>query len=95
MSVVTGYNISVKVYNKISKYNDLEIKTEKKFYLKISPVKALGMIKEETYKDVNNIPDSLSQYEIQKKLYFAELLIFLWDYYQCDWKISPKSDGKN
>ena len=54
MSVPKDKNISVKEYNKISKFEDLEIKAEKIGHLKITTVPvivvALGMIEEETDK---------------------------------------------
>ena len=38
MSVPTGNKISVKEYNKIRKYKDLEIKTEKMWHFKTTAV---------------------------------------------------------
>ena len=49
MSVPTEENISIKEYNKMSKYEDLEIEIEKMWYLKTTTVSlivgTLGMIK--------------------------------------------------
>ena len=73
MSVRRDNKISVKEYNKISKYKDLEIKIEKMYHLKtnIVPVIAgtLATIKEGTDKHINKIPGSPSLYEIKKKCY--------------------------
>ena len=69
MSVPTDNYISVKEYNKISKYKYLEIEIEKTRHL-IVPllVGALGMIKKGTDKHINKIADSSSLNEIQKKI---------------------------
>ena len=56
-------------------------------------VGTLGMIKKETEKRINKIPDNPNQYEKQK-MHFAELLISLEECYQCVWKISPKRGSK-
>ena len=59
MSVPTDNNISVKEYNEISKYKDLEIEIEKNWHLKTTtlPVKvgALDIIKKRTDKHINKI----------------------------------------
>ena len=69
-------------------------------YLKVPVVVgALDMIKKGTDKHINKIPDSLNIDEIEKtkkqktknkKKHFAELLISLEEYYQCDWKRGKK-----
>ena len=53
----------------------------------------LVIIKKSTDKHIK-IPGCPNQYEIQK-INFAEMLISLEKYYQCDWKISPKRNNKN
>ena len=87
MSVLTDNNITKKYYN-ISKYKDLEIEIEKMWLTKniTEPVivGSLGMIQKATYKDLNKIPSSPSQYVI-KKLLFVELLISLGGYNQYYW----------
>ena len=52
------------------------------------------MFKKGTDKHVNKIPDSPSQYEIQKKMPFLELFVLIEDY-QCNWKIATKRASKN
>ena len=63
-------NISVKEYNKISKYKDLEMEIEKMWHLKTTTVLgivwALDIIKKRTDKHINKIINSPSLYEIQK-----------------------------
>ena len=63
-------NISAKEFEKLSKYEDLEIEITKmwKMETKTIPVivGALGMIKKGTQKYVNEIPGNLSLAEIQK-----------------------------
>ena len=70
MSVSTDNNISVKKYNKISNYKDLEIETEKMWHLKTTTLSvimgALDIIK--TWKHINKISSRL--YEIQKNSTF-------------------------
>ena len=58
-------------------------------------VRSLGMIKEGIHKHTNKMPENPSLYEIQKKIYFAVLLISLGDYYQCNRKMSPTEVAKN
>ena len=63
-------NILVEEYNKISKYKNLEIETEKIWHLKTTVaviVGALHIIKKGTEERINKIPGSLSLFEIQKK----------------------------
>ena len=66
MVVLIDNNISVKKYNKISKY--LEIEIEKMKHLKTISIPvivgAIAMIKEETYKHMNKIFNSLGLHEI-------------------------------
>ena len=69
-SVSSDSNISVKEFEKLSKYKDLEIEITKmwKMNTKTIPVivGALGKIKKQTQKYVNQIPGNLSLAEIQK-----------------------------
>ena len=70
MAVPTGNNKSVKEYNKMNKYKDLEIEIEKMWLLKTTTVPvilgALGVMKKGTDKCINKIPGSPSFYEIEK-----------------------------
>ena len=62
-------NISIKEYNEISKYKDLEIRIENMWHLKTTTVPvvvgALSMIKKGTDKYISKILASSSLYEIQ------------------------------
>ena len=82
MAVPTDNNTSVKQYNYIRKYNDPEIEIEKIRHLKtlLEIVGYQVRIQKGTDKHVNMKPGDLSQYNTQKLL-FAELLIFLEEYY--------------
>ena len=75
MSIPTDNNMSVKEYNKISKYKDQEIERENMWHLKTTTVLvivgALGMIKKGIDKHINKISGSPSLYEIQKTAPFA------------------------
>ena len=59
MSVPRDNNVSIKDYNTISKYKDLEIKIEKMWLLKTFPVTVIvvsqGMIKKGIDRHMNNI----------------------------------------
>ena len=70
MSVPSDSNISVKEFEKLSKYKDLEIEIAKMWKMKTKTIPvtvgALGMIKKGTQKCVNEIPGNLSLVEIQK-----------------------------
>ena len=70
MSVPTDKNVSAKVFEKLSKYKDLEIEIEKMWQLKttIIPVVvgALGLIKKGTIDYLKKIPGEPSLSEIQK-----------------------------
>ena len=87
--MLSNSNISVKEYYKISKYKNLKIEIEKIWHLKTTTmpviVGALGMIKKG---QINTLIRYLTvpAYMKYKKLHFAELLISLGDYYQCDLK---------
>ena len=78
MVVPTDNSISVKEYDEINKYKNLKIEIEKMWHIKtiIVPVivGTLGMIKKGKDKHINKITDCSRQYEIQKKMHFAELL---------------------
>ena len=71
MSKATDNNSRDKEYNRINKYKDLEINTEKMWLLKSTTVLvivgALVMIKKETDKYINKIHSSPSLYKMQKK----------------------------
>ena len=78
-------NISVKKYNEINKYNNLEIEIKK-----ILIVGTLGMIKKKTDKHFNKMDQQSQPMWNTKKLNFVGLLISLRESNQCDWKISAK-----
>ena len=71
ISIPTDNNISVKEYNKISQYKDLEIEIEKMWYFKTTTVsvmvEAQGMSKKETDKHMNKISGCHDLYEIAPK----------------------------
>ena len=77
-------DISVQEYDKISKYKNLDIETEKILHLNSGTmtVVALGTIKKETLTRYLAVP----AYKENKKLLFAELLISSRKYYQHEWK---------
>ena len=92
MPVLTDNNISLKEYNKTSKYKDLEIEIE----IIIVPVivGALGMINKGIDKHINKLSGSPSQYKIPAKLHFAGLLIFLENTLNVNEKKTPKNVRK-
>ena len=49
-------------------------------------VGALSMIKKGTDEQIVKITGCPSKYEILKNMHFAELLISIGEYYQCEWK---------
>ena len=69
-SVSSDSNISAKEFEKLSKYKDLEIEITKMWKMKTKTIPvivgALGMIKKQLQKYVNQIPGNLSLAEIQK-----------------------------
>ena len=69
-SVSSDSNISVKEFEKLSKYKDLEIEITKMWKMNTKTISvivgALGKIKKQTQKYVNQIPGNLSLAEIQK-----------------------------
>ena len=80
MSVPTDNKISVKEYNKISKYIKKEIEQMRHFKTTTIPVSvgSLSMTQKGTDKYIIKIPGSRSQYEIQEKqMYFTWLFISL------------------
>ena len=88
MSVSTDNNISVKEYNKISKYKDLEIEIEKKSGTLKQPIMTVivgvrGMIKKGTDECITRYL-ALLAYMKYKIMYFAELLISFGEYCQRD-----------
>ena len=65
LSVLTDNDKSVKEYDKISKYKDLEIEIEKNMtFLKLTRRGALDIIKKGTDKPINKIPGNPNLYEI-------------------------------
>ena len=68
MSVPSDSNISVKEFEKLGKYKDLEFYIAKMWKMKTKPIPVivgtLGMIKKGTQKYVNEIPGNLSLAEI-------------------------------
>ena len=70
MSVPTDKNISVKVFDKLSKYKDLEIEIQKMWNLKTITVPvvigALGMIRKGTQDFIDKVPGEHNLQQIQK-----------------------------
>ena len=70
MSVPSDRNVSAKVFEKLSKYKDLEIEIEKMWHLKTRTIPvvvgALGLIKKGTSQYLEMIPGDPSLQEIQK-----------------------------
>ena len=66
MSVPSDSNISAKEFEKLSKYQDLEIETGKMLKMKTVIVGALALIKKGTHKYVNEIRRNLALAEIPK-----------------------------
>ena len=70
MSVPTDKNVSANVFEKLSKYKDLEIEIEKMWQLKTTTIPvvvgALGLIKKGTIDYLKKIPGEPSLSEIQK-----------------------------
>ena len=56
-------------------------------------VGALGMIKKAADKHINKI--QAETVRNTKKMHGVELLLSSGEYYQCDWKISPKRNSKS
>ena len=60
MSIPSDRNVSAKVFEKLSKYKDLEIEVEKMWHLKTRTlpvvIGALGLIKKDTDKFLEQIP---------------------------------------
>ena len=73
----TDNNISVREYNKINKYKDLEIEIEIMWHLTVPVVvQVLGMINRRIDKPIKNISGCFNQYEIQKKCIFGNGYVF-------------------
>ena len=72
MSVIIDYNKSVKEYNRISKYENLEMKTAQIWYLHITTgsviVRAHGMMKKEVDKDINKTPGSPASIKYKRNI---------------------------
>ena len=70
MSVPSDRNVSAKVFEKLSKYKDLEIEVEKMWHLKTKTlpvvIGALGLIKKDTDKFLEQIPGKPRLEEVQK-----------------------------
>ena len=70
MSIPSDRNVSAKVFEKLSKYKDLEIEVEKMWHLKTKTlpvvIGALGLIKKDTDKFLEQIPGNLRLEEVQK-----------------------------
>ena len=73
VSVPSDSNISVKEFEKLSKYKDLEIEIAKMWKMKTKTIPAivgaLGMIKKRIQKYFNEIPGNLSLAQIQKIMF--------------------------
>ena len=70
MSVPSDNNVAAKVFEKLSKYKDLEIEIEKMWHLKTKTlpvvVGALGLIRKGTADFIDKLPGSPSLSEVQK-----------------------------
>ena len=70
MSVPSDNNVTAKVFEKLSKYKDLEIEVEKMWHLKTKTIPvvvgALGLIKKGTTAFIEKTPGSPSLQEVQK-----------------------------
>ena len=69
MSIPSDRNVSAKVFEKLSKYKDLEIEVEKMWHLKtksLPVVGALGLIKKDTDKFLEQIPGNPRLEKVQK-----------------------------
>ena len=70
MTVPSNRNLSLKEYEKVSKYKDLEIEIQKMWNLKVTIVPvvigALGMIKKKTEGHIKRIPRNPCLQELQK-----------------------------
>ena len=73
VSVPSDSNISVKEFEKLSKYKDLKIEIAKMWKMKTKTIPAivgaLGMIKKRIQKYSNEIPGNLSHAQIQKIMF--------------------------
>ena len=73
VSVPSDSNISVKEFEKLSKYKDLKIEIAKMWKMKTKTIPAivgaLGMIKKRIQKYFNEIPGNLSLAQIQKIMF--------------------------
>ena len=70
MNIPSDRNVSAKVFEKLSKYKDLEIEVEKMWHLKTNTlpvvIGALGLIKKDTDKFLEQIPRNPRLEEVQK-----------------------------
>ena len=83
MSVPSDNNVAAKVFEKLSRYKDLEIEIEKMWHLKTKTilvvVGALRLIKKGTNAFIEKIPGSQSLQEVQKivlTLFFSASILF-------------------
>ena len=78
--MITDNNISVKEYNRISKYKDIEKEIEKMWYREASiVVKIIGafdIIKAAEYRHIKKIPSSASPCEIHKNEFSGAAHLF-------------------
>ena len=79
MVLPTDNNVSVKIYNKTSKYTDLEIEIKKMWHLKTTMEPVI-------LREINTLTKYLAVLANMefRNLQFLELLISLGEYYQCD-----------
>ena len=70
--IPTDRNISTKVTEKLSKYKDLEIQIERMWGMKTKtitiPIRALGVIKKESKKYLDDIPANIRLQDQQKNI---------------------------
>ena len=70
MSVTSDTNVSLKIFDKLSKYKDLEVEVTKMWQLKTTilseVIDALGMIAKTIPNHVSQIPGASSLTELQK-----------------------------
>ena len=70
VSIPSDRNTSLKTYEKLSKYKDLEIELGKSWKMKMKTVPviigSLGVINKSATKYINEIPGNIQMYELQK-----------------------------
>ena len=79
MSIATENNTSVKVTEKLSKYKDLEIEVERMWGIKAKTIPivigALGLIKKEQEKYIQQIPSNIKYMNYRRSHYLEHLMI--------------------